>query len=53
MKKIVAGIAVLLCLATVFAGGGKEKAPASSSAAGVTEISLWTYPIGGLKEHHL
>ena len=47
MKKIVAGIAVLLCLATVFAGGGKEKAPASSSAAGVTEISLWTYPIGG------
>ena len=47
MKKIVAGIAVLLCLATVFAGGNKDKAPAAGSASGVTEISLWTYPIGG------
>ena len=45
MKKIVAGIAVLLCLATVFAGGNKDKA-AAGSASGVTEISLWTYPIG-------
>ena len=40
MKKIVAGIAVLLCLATVFAGGNKDKAPAAGSASGVTEISL-------------
>lgn len=47
MKKIVAGIAVLLCLATVFAGGNKDKAAAAGSASGVTEISLWTYPIGG------
>ena len=46
MKKIVAGIAVLLCLATVFAGGNKDKAAAAGSASGVTEISLWTYPIG-------
>ena len=45
MKKIVAGVAALLCLATVFAAGGKDK-PAAS-AAGVTQVSLWTYPIGG------
>ena len=38
MKKIVAGVAALLCLATVFAAGGKDK-PATS-AAGVTQISL-------------
>jgi len=26
MKRFVAGLAILMCLASVFAGGGKEKA---------------------------
>lgn len=51
MKKIVASVAVVLSLALVFVGCSKKEGTASAgnkaADSGVTEISLWTYPIGG------
>ena len=46
MKRIVAGMGAVLCLATLFIGCAKKDTPAAAGS-GATEISLWTYPIGG------
>ncbi|AEE16871.1 ABC transporter substrate-binding protein [Treponema brennaborense] len=43
MKKICAGIAVLLCCLALFAAGGKDKA-AGGSKSGITEITFWDFP---------
>ena len=51
MKKVLTGIAIATALVTLFAGcSKKDDGKSSATKSNVTEISLWTYPIGGWGE---
>lgn len=47
MKKIIATVAMVVCVALLVVGCTKKEEVASSTDSEVTSISLWTYPIGG------